>query len=307
MSEMRFDGRVAIVTGAGRGLGREYALLLARRGASVVVNDLGGELEGAGSSTGPADEVLAEIEAAGGTAMADHSSVTDEAAMQALVERTVERFGRIDAIINNAGIRRMASITESSIDDYRLQMDIAFFGTLHLTRAAWPYLAQSNGRIVNTVSSSVFGLPGGYTGYVAAKGAVLALTRTLAIEAAEVGIGANAVAPAAVTRFMRSGGAAKTSGLFDWAEKTLDPALVAPVVAFLAHPDCRLNGEVLAAGGGQVGRWFMGENLGVVDGDLSIETVRDQLDAILDEGTYTSYRHAMEQAERMPAYIDSQR
>jgi NAD(P)-dependent dehydrogenase (short-subunit alcohol dehydrogenase family) len=307
MNELRFDGKVAIVTGAGRGLGREYALLLAQRGASVVVNDLGGELEGEGASSGPADDVVGEIEAAGGTALADHGSVTDQAAMEAMVAHTMARFGRIDAVINNAGIRRMASLAESTIDDYRLQMDIAFFGTLHLTKAAWPHLAASSGRVVNTVSSSIFGLPGGYTGYVAAKGAVLALTRTLAIEAAQSGIGVNAVAPAAVTRFMRSGGAAKTSGLFDWAERTLDPALVAPVVAFLAHSDCSLQGEVLAAGGGQVGRWFMGENLGIVDGALSIETVRDRLEEILDEASHQSYRDAMEQAGRMPAHIESQR
>ena len=307
MNELRFDGKVIIVTGAGRGLGREYALLLARRGASVVINDLGGELEGQGASNGPADDVVSEIAAAGGTAVADHGSVTDHAAMKALVDNTMAHFGRIDAVINNAGIRRMASLAESSIEDYRLQMEIAFFGTLHLTKAAWPYLASSSGRVVNTVSSSLFGLPGGYTGYVAAKGAVLALTRTLAIEAAQSGIGVNAVAPAAVTRFMRSGGAAKNSGLFDWAERTLDPALVAPVVAFLAHPDCTLTGEVLAAGGGQVGRWFMGENLGIVDSALSMETVHDRLEEILDDASFKSYRDAMEQAARMPAHIDSQR
>lgn len=307
MSEVRFDGKVIIVTGAGRGLGHEYALLLAQRGANVVVNDLGGELEGEGASSGPADDVVGEIVAAGGSAIADHGSVTDQAAMEALVAKTIAHFGRIDAVINNAGIRRMASLAESSIEDYRLQMDIAFFGTLHLTKAAWPHLAANSGRVVNTVSSSIFGLPGGYTGYVAAKGAVMALTRTLAIEAAQSGISVNAVAPAAVTRFMRSGGAAKNSGLFDWAERTLDPALVAPVVAFLAHSDCTLNGEVLAAGGGQVGRWFMGENLGIVDRALSIETIRDRLDEILDEGSFQSYRDAMEQAGRMPAHIESQR
>ena len=307
MNELRFDGKVIIVTGAGRGLGREYALLLARRGASVVINDLGGELEGQGASNGPADDVVSEIAAAGGTAVADHGSVTDHAAMKALVDKTMAHFGRIDAVINNAGIRRMASLAESSIEDYRLQMEIAFFGTLHLTKAAWSHLAASSGRVVNTVSSSMFGLPGGYTGYVAAKGAVLALTRTLAIEAAQSGIGVNAVAPAAVTRFMRNGGAAKNSGLFDWAERTLDPALVAPVVAFLAHPDCTLTGEVLAAGGGQVGRWFMGENLGIVDSALSMETVHDRLEEILDEASFKSYRDAMEQAGRMPAHIDSQR
>jgi NAD(P)-dependent dehydrogenase (short-subunit alcohol dehydrogenase family) len=302
---MRFDGQVVIVTGAGRGLGREYALLLARRGATVIVNDVGSQLDGEGHSADPADAVVAEIIAAGGLAMANHASVVDAAAMQDLVAEVTERFGRIDCVINNAGIRRMGSIEDSPFEDYRIQMEIAFFGSLNLTKAAWPLLKASRGRVVNTVSSSFFGLRD-YTGYVAAKGAVLGFTRTLAIEAAELGIRVNAVAPAAVTRFMRSGGAAKTTGILDWAERTLDPALVAPVAAFLAHEDCPVNGEVFAAGGGQVGRWLMGETLGVVEPALTPELVRDWLSQISDPATVAHYAGTADQAARMPAFLNAE-
>jgi NAD(P)-dependent dehydrogenase (short-subunit alcohol dehydrogenase family) len=304
MNDLRFDGQVAIITGAGRGLGREYALLLAKRGATVVVNDLGGGLEGDGGSAKPADDVVAEIEAAGGQAIANHASVTDAQAMHGLVDQVVAKFGRIDALVNNAGIRRMGSISESPIEDYRLQMEIAFFGALELTKAAWPHLVQSKGRVVNTVSASMFGLRH-YTGYVAAKGAVLALTRTLAVEAADEGIRVNAVAPAAVTRFMRSGGAAKTGGILEWAEQTLDPALVAPVVAFLAHEDCPLNGEVLGAGGGQVGCWKMGETLGIVEPDLTPELVRDRLSKIVDPASFAAYADTMEQSARILPFLNA--
>lgn len=299
---MRFDGEVAIVTGAGRGLGRAYARLLASRGASVVVNDLGSELAGDGSSSGPADEIVAELQAGGGTALADYGSVTDQAAMEALVERTLARFGRIDAVINNAGTRRVGTVQQASNADYQAMLDVSLFGTINLTRAAWPALAQSGGRVVNTVSSSMFGLPA-YAPYVVAKGAVLALTRSLAVDGAGNGIAVNAVAPAAVTRFMRSGGAA--SGILDWAEQALDPALVAPIVGFLAHRSCGLNGVVLGGGGGQVGAWLLGETVGIVDRSLTPETVRDNMARMLDPADWQAYGTTADQGRRMQPLVSA--
>jgi NAD(P)-dependent dehydrogenase (short-subunit alcohol dehydrogenase family) len=280
-AQLRFDGKVAIVTGGGRGLGQAYARLLSSRGATVVVNDLGGELIGQGSSHGPADEVAEELRAAGGTAISDYGSVSDPAAMSALVSRTVTEFGRLDIVIQS-------------------MLDVSLFGTINLVRAAWPSLVESRGSVVNTVSSSLFGLPE-YSAYIVSKGAVFGLTRALAADACRVGIRVNAVAPAAVTRFMRSGGAA--TAILDWAEQALAPELVAPIVAYLAHADCPLNGVVLGGGGGQVGAWLLGETFGVLDRALTPERVRDNLEHILDPAGWQAYATSEDQGRRVHPYL----
>jgi NAD(P)-dependent dehydrogenase (short-subunit alcohol dehydrogenase family) len=299
-AQLRFDGKVAIVTGGGRGLGQAYARLLSSRGATVVVNDLGGELIGQGSSHGPADEVAEELRAAGGTAISDYGSVSDPAAMSALVSRTVTEFGRLDIVINNAGTRRIGTLMETSNEDFQSMLDVSLFGTINLVRAAWPSLVESRGSVVNTVSSSLFGLPE-YSAYIVSKGAVFGLTRALAADACRVGIRVNAVAPAAVTRFMRSGGAA--TAILDWAEQALAPELVAPIVAYLAHADCPLNGVVLGGGGGQVGAWLLGETFGVLDRALTPERVRDNLEHILDPAGWQAYATSEDQGRRVHPYL----
>jgi NAD(P)-dependent dehydrogenase (short-subunit alcohol dehydrogenase family) len=300
MSSIQFEGKVAIITGAGRGLGREYAKHLSARGATVVVNDLGGELDGNGASTGPADEVVTELLRDGAKAMADYGSVSDQAAMEALVARVLGEFGRIDIVINNAGTRHIGSLIETTNADFQRMLDVSLFGALNLTRAAWPALVKSRGRVINTVSASLFGLPN-YAAYITAKGAVLGLTRALAADAAEAGIAVNAVAPVEVTRFMRNGGAAES--ILDWAEKALDPSIVAPIVAFLAHESCPLNGVVLSGGGGQVGAWLLGETAGVVNRNFTPELIQDNLDHIIDPDDWQAYGSVAEQSARIPPLV----
>ena len=302
MSQIEFSGKVAIITGAGRGLGREYAKYLSALGASVVVNDLGGELAGTGESTAPADEVVAELRGNGGQAFADYSSVADQTAMNALVKRVLREFGRVDVVINNAGTRRMGSLIDSTNADFQSLLDVSLFGALNLTRAAWPALVESRGRVINTVSSSMFGLPN-YAAYITAKGAVFGLTRALAADAADLGIAVNAVAPAAVTRFMRSGGAA--ARILDWAEQALDPALVAPIVAYLAHQSCTLNGVVLGGGGGQVGAWLLGETTGIIDRNLTPEAIRENLERILSRDDWQAYGNTHDQSARIPPLVSA--
>ena len=206
LREHRFDGRVAVVTGAGRGIGRAYALLLARRGASVIVNDLGGSMDGTGADAAPAARVVAEIEAGGGSALADTSDVATTAGAQAVVDAAVARFGRIDAVVNNAGIIRWAGFPEVDEDNLARHLAVHTIGSFNTARAAWPHMVGAGyGRIVMTTSSGVFGLPNNMS-YATAKAAVIGLTRSLAVSGAEHGIRVNLIAPAAMTRMAGGGG-----------------------------------------------------------------------------------------------------
>jgi len=278
VSEHRFDGRVVVVTGAGRGIGRAYALLLAERGAQVVVNDLGSSMEGDGSDAGPAAAVVAEIEGAGGSAAADTSDVSTVAGADALVATALERFGRIDVLVNNAGIMRWAGLPEVTADDVEAHLAVHVMGSFNTTRAAWPHLVgQGYGRIVNTTSAGVFGLPKN-TAYATAKGGVVGLTRNLATAGARHGILANCIAPAAQTR-MAGPATEETAAML--------PELVAPMVAFLAHEDCPVSGEVYAAGAGRFTRIFLAETPGwLADGTPTVEDVADHWAAINAESGY---------------------
>lgn len=275
MTELRFDGRVAVVTGAGRGIGRAYAVLLAERGASVVVNDLGGTIEGAGADASPAAEVVAEITESGGAAVADTHDVSTVDGGQALVDAAVSSFGRIDIVVNNAGIMRWAGLPELDADDLDAHLAVHVGGTFHTMRAAWPHLVeQGRGRIVNTTSTGVLGLPAN-TAYATAKGGVIGLSRSAAVTGRKLGIKVNCIAPAASTRMGGEGG------------PDMPPELVAPLVAYLAHDDCPVTGEVYVAGAGRFQRLFLATTPGwVADGAPSIEDVVAHWDAVNDEAGY---------------------
>ncbi|OOG52187.1 SDR family NAD(P)-dependent oxidoreductase [Polaromonas sp. C04] len=238
-----FKGRVAIVTGAGGGLGRQHALALAARGARVLVNDLGGAVDGAGGSTGAAQAVVDEIRAAGGEAIANGASVTDFGAVQAMVRQAVDAWGRIDILVNNAGILRDKSFAKMALDDFRLVLDVHLMGAVHCTKAVWPLMVeQKYGRIVMTTSSS--GLYGnfGQANYGAAKMALVGLMQTLSIEGAKNNIRVNCLAPTAATRM--------TEGLMPEAVlQALKPEAVVPAMLVLASSDAP-NRTILCAGAG---------------------------------------------------------
>ncbi|GAA3991124.1 SDR family NAD(P)-dependent oxidoreductase [Comamonas faecalis] len=239
-----FKGRVAIVTGAGGGLGRAHALALAARGARVLVNDLGGAVDGSGGSVGAAQKVVDEIVAAGGQALANGASVTDFAAVQAMVQQAVDAWGRVDVLVNNAGILRDKSFAKMDMDDFRLVVDVHLMGAANCCKAVWPHMvAQNYGRIVMTTSST--GLYGnfGQANYGAAKLAQVGLMQTLAIEGAKYGIRVNALAPTAATRM--------TEGLLP-AEvlAALKPEAVVPAMLVLAHESAPTRAILCAGAGG---------------------------------------------------------
>ena len=279
MSKLRFDGRVAIVTGAGRGIGRAYALLLAARGASVVVNDLGGSISGDGSDTGPAAAVVDEIVAAGGAAIADASDVSTPDGAQGLVGAAVEAFGPVDAVIANAGIMRWAGMPDVDADDLDAHLAVHVGGSFHLVRAVWPSMAERGyGRIVLTTSSGVFGLPNN-TAYATAKGGVIGLVRSLSVTGRRAGITVNAIAPGAFTRMAGRGDA----------PPEMAPELVAPMAAYLAHESCPVSGEIYTAGFGRFARLFIGSTEGWVDdgGTPTPEDVAEHWSEVNDESGYT--------------------
>ena len=238
-----FKGRVAIVTGAGGGLGRQHALALAKRGAKVVVNDLGGARDGSGASISAAQQVVDEIRAAGGEAMANAASVTDFEAVQAMVQQTMDTWGRVDILVNNAGILRDKSFAKMELADFRLVLDVHLMGAVHCCKAVWPHMtAQKYGRIVMTTSSS--GLYGnfGQSNYGAAKLALVGLMQTLSIEGAKHDIRVNCLAPTAATRMTEDLMHAEVL-------RALQPEAVVPAMLVLASADAPTR-TTLCAGAG---------------------------------------------------------
>jgi NAD(P)-dependent dehydrogenase (short-subunit alcohol dehydrogenase family) len=279
MADLGFDGKVAIITGAGGGLGRSHALELARRGAPVVVNDLGGSVDGTGSGTTAAQAVVDEITAAGGDAVANYDSVATPEGGHAIVQTALDRFGRVDIVINNAGILRDASFKNMGPDNVNPVLDVHLRGAFNVTQPAWEHMrAQNYGRIVNTSSGA--GLFGnfGQSNYGAAKMGLVGLTRVLAVEGAKNNIKVNAIAPVAKTRM--------TEDLLGPIADKLLPESVTPMVVFLAHDDCPVTGEVYTLGGGRVARVFLGVTKGIFDPNLTVETVRDRFAEIRDEEGY---------------------
>ncbi|MCH7585337.1 MAG: SDR family NAD(P)-dependent oxidoreductase [Acidobacteria bacterium] len=279
-----FQNRVAIVTGAGRGLGAEHAKLLASRGAAVIVNDPGVATDGTEGEQRPADEVVGAIEAAGGAAVADYGSVSDPVAAEAMVVKAVEEYGRVDIVINNAGILRDKAFHNLEWENLDAVLDVHLKGAFYVTRPAFRLMReQGYGRIVMTSSAS--GLLGnfGQANYGAAKMGLVGLMKVLAIEGAKYDIKVNAIAPVAGTRM--------TQELLGPMADRLQPALVSPVVAYLASEACDVTGEVYSVAGGTVSRMFVGLTQGWFkhpdkDGALTPEDVEENLSAIRDEADY---------------------
>jgi NAD(P)-dependent dehydrogenase (short-subunit alcohol dehydrogenase family) len=279
MADLGFDGKVAIVTGAGGGLGRSHVLELARRGALVVVNDLGGSVDGTGSSTTAAQAVVDEVKAAGGEAVANYDSVATPEGGRAIVQTALDTYGRIDIVVNNAGILRDASFKNMDADKVGSVLDVHLKGAFNVTQPAWEHMrTQSYGRIVNTSSGA--GLFGnfGQTNYGAAKMGLVGLTRVLAVEGAKYNIKVNAIAPLAKTRM--------TEDILGPVAEKVQPEQITPVVAYLVHEDVPVTGEVYSVGGGRVARVFVGLTPGIVDPALTAEAVRDRFAEIRDETGY---------------------
>jgi len=282
MTELSFDGRVVIVTGAGRGIGRAHALLLASRGASVVVADLGARTDGSGvDGDDPAGDVVAEIRAAGGKAEASRADISTEEGAASVVATAVAAFGRLDAVINNAGIVRTARFDEVSRQEYQRHLDVHYFGSLFVCKAAWPHLiASGSGRVVNTVSGAMLGNPL-MTHYGGSKGAVFGLTRNLAIEGAEHGILVNAIAPGAGTRMAEQSADALPAEVLEYMRTQLLPEHIAPVAAYLVHPTCAVTGETFNVAGGFVNRMAIVNTVGFHDPSLTVETVAERFDDVM--------------------------
>jgi NAD(P)-dependent dehydrogenase (short-subunit alcohol dehydrogenase family) len=273
MPELRFDNRVAVVTGAGRGLGRAYAVLLASKGAKVVVNDNGGNLTGEGADSGPAQNVVDEIRAAGGEAIACTESVATAVGGKAIVDAALDHYGRIDILIHSAGNVRRGSLKEMTYEDFEAVVDVHLRGAFHVVRAAFPAMCGARyGRIVLT--SSIGGLYGnhGVANYAVSKAGIIGLSNVAALEGADEGVKCNVIVPAAVTRM--------ADGLDISAYPPMEPDLVAPVVGWLAHESCAITGEMLVAIAGRVARAVIAETPGVYRPSWSLEDVGEQLDAI---------------------------
>ncbi|MEM9517041.1 MAG: SDR family oxidoreductase [Actinomycetota bacterium] len=276
MSDLGFDGKVAIITGAGGGLGKQHALMLAQRGALIVVNDLGGSVDGTGSDKGAAQLVVDEITAAGGEAVANTDSVSTREGGEAIVQSAVDAFGRIDIVINNAGILRDKAFHNIDPDHIDAVLDVHLRGAFHVTRPAWPIMReQGYGRIVST--SSAAGIFGnfGQSNYGAAKMGLVGLTNVLAVEGAKYNIRANAIAPLAFTRM--------TEDLLGPLGERLQPELVSPLVTYLVHESCEATGRIFSVGGGRVAEVFIGETQGYTNTDnLTPENLRDNWETVED-------------------------
>jgi NAD(P)-dependent dehydrogenase (short-subunit alcohol dehydrogenase family) len=273
MADLRFDGRVAVVTGGGRGLGRSYALLLASRGAKVVVNDPGGSLDGEGVDSGPAESVVSEITAAGGQAVACTESVSTPEGGDSIVRSALEHYGRVDVLVHNAGNVRGGSLKEMSYEDFDAVLDVHLRGAFNVVRPAFPLMCEAGyGRIVLT--SSIGGLYGNYNvaNYAAAKSGVIGLSNVAALEGAAEGVRCNVIVPAAVTRM--------AEGIDTSAYPPMGSELVAPVVGWLAHESCSVTGELFIALAGRVARAVIAESPGVCRSSWTIEDVSSHLDAI---------------------------
>ena len=276
MSELRFDDRVAVVTGAGRGLGRAYALLLGKQGAKVVVNDLGSSIKGDGIDAGPALEVVDEIKAAGGEAVACTDSVATPDGGSAIIDTAIRNFGRIDILIHNAGNVRYGSLKEISYEDFKSVIDVHLMGAFHVVRPAFPLMCEAGyGRIVLT--SSIGGLYGNNrcVNYGMSKSGMIGLNNVIALEGEEEGVKSNIIVPGAMTRM--------AEGLDTSRYPDMGPELVAPVVGWLAHETCSITGEMLVSAAGRTARAFVAETPGLYQPYWTAAQVGERMDQIRDK------------------------
>jgi NAD(P)-dependent dehydrogenase (short-subunit alcohol dehydrogenase family) len=277
MSELRFDDRVVVITGAGRGLGRAYALLLASRGAKVVVNDIGASMSGEGLDVGPAEEVVQAIKAAGGEAVACTESVATPQGGKAIIQSALDHYGRVDVVVHNAGNVRRGAMDEISQEDFDAVLDVHLRGGFHVVRPAFPLMKKAGyGRVV--LASSVVGLYGNprTPNYTVSKMGLIGLSNIVALEGAPLGIKSNCILPGALTR-MADGAQNLDPSSFP---PTMQPELVAPVVAYLAHESCAITGELLSSIGGRVSRAYVAETPGVYRDSWTVEDVAENLAAI---------------------------
>jgi len=273
MTELRFDDRVAVITGGGRGLGRSYALLLAERGAKIVINDPGVSMAGDATDEGPAEALANEIRAAGGEAVANTDSVATPEGGKAIIQSALDTFGRVDIVIHSAGNVRRGALAEFAYEDFEQVLDVHLRGAFNVVRPAFPLMqAQGYGRFVLT--GSINGLYGkaNNVNYATSKAGLMGMSNTIAVEGAPANIKSNVIIPAAVTRM--------SAGIDTSKFPPMEPELVSPAVAWLSHESCSISGEMLVAMGGRVARAFIAESEGVYRPSWSIEDVASEIDAI---------------------------
>jgi NAD(P)-dependent dehydrogenase (short-subunit alcohol dehydrogenase family) len=288
MSELRFDGLTAVITGAGRGFGRCHAMLLAARGANVVIADNGCDADGSGSSPEPVQQTAKEIDAGGGTVVPVFASVTEESGVNEIVAAAVDNFGAIDILVNNAGIVDPHHFDDLTFEQFHRMVDTHYLGTVQMTIAAWPHLKKAaKPAVVNTASEAVLGNIPKCVSYAGAKGGIFAFTRMLAFERSRTGVRVNAVAPRGTTRMSDP---PMLSWVYDAPEENfahmcldvLKPEYVSPAVAYLAHHSCELNGETLVCGGGSVMRIAVLETKGAATEVITPEFIAENIDTVMD-------------------------
>jgi NAD(P)-dependent dehydrogenase (short-subunit alcohol dehydrogenase family) len=276
MDDLRFDGRVAVISGAGRGLGRSHALLLARHGCKVVVNDTGAAIKGEGGDAGPAQDVVDEIAAMGGEAIASTDSVATMEGGQAIIGKAIDTWGKIDVLIHNAGNVRYGSLSEIAYEDFKAVIDVHLMGAFHLVRSAFPLMAAQNyGRIVLT--SSIGGIYGNNNcvNYAMSKSGMIGLNNVAALEGEACNVKSNLLVPSAVTRM--------ADGLDISQYPAMGPELVSPLAGWLSHEDCTVSGEMLASIAGRIARCYVAETVGVYRPAWTICEVGALMDPIHDK------------------------
>jgi NAD(P)-dependent dehydrogenase (short-subunit alcohol dehydrogenase family) len=282
MTELRFDNRVAVITGAGRGLGRAYALLLASRGAKVVVNDIGVTRYGEAPDSSPAQDVVNEIRAAGGEAVANTDSVSTAEGGAAIIQQAIDTWGRIDILIANAGFNRPRPIPELALQDFEDVLGVHLMGGYHVARAAFPHMAaQKYGRIVMTSSIAGAYSEKGLAAYAVSKSGLVGLSNVLALEGVAVGVNSNAIMPSAETRLSEG----RDTSMFP----DMRSELVAPMVAWLCHESCPVTGELLVALAGRIARAYVTETVGVYQPEWSIEQIAERWDEIGDQSKTVTF------------------
>jgi NAD(P)-dependent dehydrogenase (short-subunit alcohol dehydrogenase family) len=288
MDELRFDGKSVIVTGAGRGFGQQHALLFARRGARVVVADYGVDMDGTGSSPGPAEETTKMILDEGGEAVACYANVADEADAARIVQTAIDSFGKLDVLVNNAGIYNGNLFDDVDTAQFRRMVEMHYLGTVYCTKAAWPHLKVGPGNIVNTSSEAIIGHIPKSTDYAAAKGAVNSFTKALALNGKRFGIRVNAVAPRGNTRMstpevLSHVYEAPKENFINGFFEQMKPEYVSAAVGFLAHESCELTGEVIVSGGLLAKRLMYVETQGLTFTDnMTPEDIAAGLEKLMD-------------------------